>query len=88
MLFPRALVGRDVLIPRSRQGDTEPTTSTYRTEKGALIKESALTLELNGKRKGSGDQSMLAWSTLVDAMGIDWSFEDEGILMKATSHGR
>lgn len=66
----------------------EPTTSTYRTEeeKGALIKESALTLELNGKRKGSGDQSMLAWSTLVDAKGIDWSFEDEGILMKATSH--
>lgn len=51
-----------------------------------MIKESALTLELNGKRKGSGDQSMLAWSTVVDAEGIDWSFEDEGILMKATSH--
>lgn len=51
-----------------------------------MIKELALTLELNGKRKGSGDQSMLAWSAVVDAEGIDWSFEDEGILMKATSH--
>lgn len=66
----------------------EPTTSTYRTgeEKGTLLKESALTLELNRKRKGSGDQSTFAWSTVVDAEGIDWSFEDEGILMKATSH--